>query len=242
MIQETQLSTYKDGNEIQNVSVTISVPVKDIAGLAAVNYDNFDYSEIASKVVSEIDMSSLASDVSDEIDIDDIAEKVIESIEMADIAKAFKDSIEISDYFDTDQIASEAADQIDVEDKIHTLLKDYSPSNSCGTGNAATKAIINAIRFDIMSHLYGQDRSNVDVTITDILKKFIKKELATIEENKTTFTIGEIVDTLWSTNRFDNKITEVIKAFSDKIPNLEVKTYVSPNFTPDNPEVIIKAD
>ena len=218
MIQETQLSTDENGNEIQNIRVTISVPVKDIAGLAAVNYDNFDYDTLSSKVKDEMDMSSLASDVMDEIDTDDLAEKVIDSINMKDLASALTDSIIISDYIDTDQIASEAADQIDVEDKIHTLLNDYSPSNSCGVGNAATKAIINAIRYDIMSNLYGQDRSNVDVTITDILKKFIKQELTRIEEEKTTFTIGEIIDVLTGINSVNNKITEIVVAFSKAKP------------------------
>ena len=232
MIQETQLSTDNNGNEIQNVSVTISVPVKDIAGLAAVNYDNFDYDTLSSKVKDEMDMSSLASDVMDEIDTDDLAEKVVDSLNMKDLARALTDSIIISDYIDTDQIASEAADQIDVEDKIHTLLNDYSPSNSCGVGNAATKAIINAIRYDIMSNLYGQDRSNVDVTITDILKKFIKQELTRIEEEKTTFTIGEIIDVLTGINSVNHKITEIVVAFSKAKPQV-MKT---------SEDIIIKAD
>ena len=232
MIQETQLSTYEDGNEIKNVSVTISVPVKDIAGLAAVNYDNFDYDTLSSKVKDEMDMSSLASDVMDEIDTDDLAEKVIESINMKDLASALTDSIIISDYIDTDQIASEAADQIDVEDKIYTLLSGYSPSNSCGVGDAATKAMINAIRYDIMCNIYGQDKSKLDVTMTDVLRKFIKQELASIEEAKTTFTIGEIIDVLTGINSVNHKITEIVVAFSKAKPPA-MKTLG---------EVIIKAD
>jgi len=232
MIQETQLSTDENGNEMQNVSVTISVPVKDIAGLAAVNYDNFDYDTLSSKVKDEMDMSSLASDVMDEIDTDDLAEKVVDSLNMKDLARALTDSIIISDYIDTDQIASEAADQIDVEDKIHTLLNDYSPSNSCGVGNAATKAMINAIRYDIMNHLYGRDKSNVDVTMTDVLIKFIRQELARIEEEKTTFTIGEIIDVLTGINGVNNKITEIVIAFSKSKPQV-MKT---------SEDIIIKAD
>ena len=100
MIQETQLSTDENGNEIQNIRVTISVPVKDIAGLAAVNYDNFDYDTLSSKVKDEMDMSSLASDVMDEIDTDDLAEKVVDSLNMKDLARALTDSIIISDYID----------------------------------------------------------------------------------------------------------------------------------------------
>ena len=226
MIQETQLSTNND--EMQNVSVTISVPVKDIAGLAAVNYDNFDYDTLSSKVRDEMDMSSLASDVVDEMDSDDLIEK----IDMDDLARSFKDQIDISDYIDTDQIASEAADQIDVDNKVHTLLEQYNPANSCDLGNSATKAMINAIRYDIMHHLYGHDKSNVDVTMTDVLRKFIHQELAWIEEEKTTFTIGEIIDVLTGINGVNNKITEIVIAFSKSKPQV-MKT---------SEDIIIKAD
>ena len=226
MIQETQLSTNND--EMQNVSVTISVPVKDIAGLAAVNYDNFDYDTLSSKVRDEMDMSSLASDVVDEMDSDDLIEK----IDMDDLARSFKDQIDISDYIDTDQIASEAADQIDVDNKVHTLLEQYNPANSCDLGNSATKAMINAIRYDIMHHLYGHDKSNVDVTMTDVLRKFIHQELARIEEEKTTFTIGEIIDVLTGINGVNNKITEIVIAFSKSKPQV-MKT---------SEDIIIKAD
>ena len=227
--------------EMQSVSVTLSVPVKDIAGLVAINYK-----ELASKVYDEFDMRVLACDLAEEIDTDDLIEKIdmddllekidmddlVNKIDIDDLARSFKNQIDISDYIDTDQIASEAADQIDVENKIHTLLNDYNPSNSCGVGNAATKAMINAIRFDIMNHLYGRDKSNVDVTMTDVLGKFIRQELARIEEEKTTFTIGEIIDVLTGINSVNHKITEIVVAFSKAKPQA-MKTLG---------EVIIKAD
>lgn len=231
MIQETQLNTYNNNNEMQNVSVTISVPVKDIAGLAAVNYDNFDYDTLSSKVKDEIDMSSLASDVVDEIDTDDLADKVIENMDMKNLARALSDSISISDYIDTEQIVVDAAEQLDIDNKVHTLLEQYNPVNSCDLGNSATKAMINAIRYDIMHHLYGHDKSNVDVTITDVLRKFIKQELTRIEEEKTTFTIGEIIDVLTGINSVNHKIAEIVVAFS------KAKTQVM-----KSSEEIIKAD
>ena len=157
--------------EMQNVNVTISVPVKDIAGLVAINYE-----KLASKVYDNLDISSIASDAVDEIDSDDLIEK----IDMDDLARSFKDQIDISDYIDTDQIASEAADMIDVEDKVKDLLSSYDPVNGCALGESASKAMINAIRYDIMCHLYGQDKSKLDVTITDVLRKFIKQEIINI--------------------------------------------------------------
>ena len=230
MMQEIQLNTNND--EMQNVSVTISVPVKDIAGLAAVNYDNFDYDTLSSKVRDEIDMSSLASDVVDEIDMDDVADKVIENMNMKDLARSLSDSIIISDYIDTEQIAVDAADQLDIDNKVHTLLDQYNPANACDLGNSATKAMINAIRYDIMHHLYGHDKSNVDVTMTDVLRKFIRQELTRIEEEKTTFTIGEIVDVLNGINGVNNKITEIVIAFSKSKPQV-MKT---------SEDIVIKAD
>jgi hypothetical protein len=209
--------------EIQNVNVTISVPVKDIAGLVAINYE-----ELASKVYSEFDLSSIASDVVDEMDSNDLIEK----IDMEDLAKNMSDQIDISDYIDTDDVATSAADMVEVDDKVYKLLINYSPNNSCEIGNAATKAMINAIRYDIMSHLYGQDGNNLHVTITSVLKKFIQQELASIEEAKTTFTIGEIIDVLTGINGVNNKISEIVIAFAQ----------AKPQVMRSSEEIIIKAD
>ena len=61
----------KINEEMQNVNVTISVPVKDIAGIVAIDYD-----KLTSKVYDELDMSSIASDVIDNIDFDDLINKL----------------------------------------------------------------------------------------------------------------------------------------------------------------------
>ena len=231
MIQETQLNTDGNGNEIQNVNVTISVPVKDIAGLVAI-----DYEKLASKVYDNLDISSIASDAVDEIDSDDLIEK----IDMDDLVRSFKNQIDISDYIDTDQIASEAADQIDIEDKIHTLLNDYSPSNSCGVGDAATKAMINAIRYDITCHLYGQDKSKLDVTITDVLRKFIrqeinmKQELDKVQQNQKDFTIEQIWGVL---NRTPDMNEDMLLFVISELNNIKAATK-----SVNEPDIIIKAD
>ena len=112
--------------EMQNVNVTISVPIKDIAGLVAINYE-----ELTTKVYNELDFSSIASDVVDEMNSDDL----IERIDMDDLATSFKDQIDISDYIDTEQIAVDAADQLDIDNKVHTLLDQYNPANACDLGN-----------------------------------------------------------------------------------------------------------
>jgi hypothetical protein len=207
--------------EMQNVNVTISVPVKDIAGLVAINYE-----ELTTKVYNELDFSSIASDVVDEIDSDDL----IERIDMDDLAKSFKDQIDISDYIDADQISANAADMIDVEDKISDLLSTYDPVNGCALANEASKAMINAIRYDIMSHLYGQDKSKLDVTITDVLRRFIQQEIA---RGRKTYTFDEIGNVLDSIPELDSNI-------KFKIRTILTTTMYKENVPSE--DIIIKAD
>jgi len=207
--------------EIQNVNVTISVPVKDIAGLVAINYE-----DLASKVYSEFDLSSIASDVVDEMDSDDLIEK----IDMDDLARSFKDQIDISDYIDEEQISANAADMISVEDKISDLLSTYDPVNGCALANEASKAMINAIRYDIMSHLYGQDKSKLDVTITDVLRRFIQQEIA---RGRKTYTFDEIENAL-------DSIPELDSNTKFKIRTILTTTMYKENVPSE--DIIIKAD
>ena len=207
--------------EMQNVNVTISVPVKDIAGLVAINYE-----ELTTKVYNELDFSSIASDVVDVMDSDDL----IEQIDMDDLARSLKDQFDISDYIDTDQISANAADMIDVEDKISDLLSTYDPVNGCALANEASKAMINAIRYDIMSHLYGQDKSKLDVTITDVLRRFIQQEIA---RGRKTYTFDEIENAL-------DSIPELDSNTKFKIRTILTTTMYKGNAPSE--DIIIKAD
>ncbi len=214
--------------EMQNVNVTISVPVKDIAGLVAINYE-----ELASKVYDNLDMNSIASDVVDEMDSDDIIEK----IDMNDLASNLKDNIDISDYIDTNEIASNAVDMIDFADQIKDLLISYDPLNACVLGDLASEAMINAIRYDIISHLYGQDKSKLSVTITEVLRKFIrqemnmKQELDKVQQNQHNFTLGEIYQVLSKAPDINsNLLTYLVDEFN-KIGNAKLTE-----------DIVIKAD
>ena len=221
--------------EMQNVNVTISVPVKDIAGLVAIDYD-----KLTSKVYDELDMSSIASDVIDNIDFDDLIDK----LDMDDIASSLKDSIDISDYIDTSDVASNAADMIDVEEKVQDLLSSYDPANGCALGESASKAMINAIRYDIMCHLYGQDKSKLDVTITDVLRKFIKQEILAKQEE-------EELSKYMANNEQDNKnftlneVYQILSKASDMNQNLLGSLIGDFNKFADNKateQITIKAD
>ena len=214
--------------EMQNVNVTISVPVKDIAGLVAI-----DYEELTSKVYDNLDMNSIASDIVDEMDSDDLIEK----IDMDDLARSFKDSIDITDYIDTNEIASNAADMIDFADQVKDLLNSYDPLNACDLGDAASKAMINAIRYDIISHLYGQDKSKLDVTITDVLRKFIrqemnmKQELDKVQQNQHNFTLGEIYQVLSKSPDMSSSLLTYLVDEFNKIGNAKLSE-----------DIVIKAD
>lgn len=214
--------------EMQNVNVTISVPVKDIAGLVAI-----DYEELTSKVYDNLDMNSIASDVVDEMDSSDLIDK----IDMDDLARSFKDSIDISDYIDTNEIASNAVDMIDFADQVKDLLISYDPLNACDLGDAASKAMINAIRYDIISHLYGQDKSKLDVTITDVLRKFIrqemnmKQELDKVQQNQYNFTLGEIYQVLSKTPDMSSSLLTYLVDEFNKIGNTKLSE-----------DIVIKAD
>ena len=214
--------------EMQNVNVTISVPVKDIAGLVAI-----DYEELTSKVYDNLDMNSIASDIVDEMDSDDLIEK----IDMDDLARSFKDSIDITDYIDTNEIASNAVDMIDFADQVKDLLISYDPLNACDLGDAASKAMINAIRYDIISHLYGQDKSKLDVTITDVLRKFIrqemnmKQELDKVQQNQHNFTLGEIYQVLSKSPDMSSSLLTYLVDEFNKIGNAKLSE-----------DIVIKAD
>ena len=214
-----------ENTQEENINITLSVPIEQLRGIAPINY-----TKLSEMVLEQISISDLASDVKDNFDMSDLAESVAKELDMDSLAKEVKDNIDmedfasdVKDYFDMDDIANDVSnlikdDSTSFDEKLNDLMEDYNPINSCETGKRATKVVINAIRYDIMCHLYGQDESKLDVTITDVLRKFIKQELASIEEAKTTFTIGEIIDVLTGINSVNHKITEIVVAFSKAKP------------------------
>lgn len=180
-------------NEEEKVQVTISIPSKDIALLAPINYE-----ELSEKVYQQFDLSSMATDVVENIDDEELCDKVIGNLSYEELARELRDHIDLNDYLDISEISSDAADKVDVSDRIYELLCDYSPEkNGCETNIAANKAIINTIRYDLMCYYYEkEDRVDNGVgTITDLLSKIILKEMAkagypekTVVENNPTFT------------------------------------------------------
>jgi len=163
-----------DIQQEEKVQVTISIPTKDIALLAPINYE-----ELSEKVYQQLDMSSLATDVVDNIDDDELCDKVIENLSYTEVARELRDHIDLDDYIDTDDIANSAADKVDISDRIHDLLSEYSPERTgCEINTMTTKAIIACIRYDLMCYFYNKpERTNELGTITDLLRKIILREM-----------------------------------------------------------------
>lgn len=229
-----------ENTQEENINITLSVPIEQLRGIAPINY-----TKLSEMVLEQISISDLASDVKDNFDMSDLAESVAKELDMDSLAKEVKDNIDmedfasdVKDYFDMDDIANDVSnlikdDSTSFDEKLNDLMEDYNPINSCETGKRATKVVINAIRYDIMCHLYGQDKSKLDVTITDVLKKFIKQEVRTqeIEQSKKKFTLNEVYQILSKSsdmnqnllssligdfNKFeDNKATEQITIKAD---------------------------
>ena len=129
-----------------------------------------------------ITLSIPASELSGLVPVDykTITEKVLEEIDMSDLASDLKG------YMDTES----------VEDKVTDMLESYDVMNGCETAKLATRVIIEAIRYDITTHLYGSDKSKVDSTMTSALRKFIQQEIARGRETYTFDQIGSVLDSI----------------------------------------------
>ena len=173
----TQLNNMTVNEE--NVNITVSIPVNQLSGFTAI-----DYKKVTEKVLEEIDIDDLASNVKNSIDMDDLAS-------------------DVKDYIDMDDLASDVRNNMDVEsveDKVAYMLEQYDVLNPCETAKLATEVIIEAIRYDIMTHLYGSDKSKMNNTMTDTLRRFIQQEIA---RERDTYTINQIDSVLNSISELD---------------------------------------
>jgi len=176
----------------ESVNITLSVPVEKLRGIVPI-----DYAIISEKVLNEIDMSNLAESVMKELDIDDLTSDIKDNIDMSDFAS------DVCDYIDKDSLANELKGYLDgsfITNHINDLMGDYDASHKCKTGENASRIIINAIRYDLMCSTYGSDKSILDVTITDILSKFVQKEIAKnneeIAKKNESLTFEQVVNVL----------------------------------------------
>ena len=212
MIQSENTAMQKE-----NVNITLSIPVSELSGLVPVNYKT-----LAKEVLKEIDMEELGTEVKNNLDLDDLASDVKGYIDIDDLASDVRNNM---------------SDDSSVEDKIQDMLESYDIMNGCNTAQLATKVMIEAIRYDITTHLYGSDKSKLDVTMTSVLRKFIQQEIVKNNEeaskNNETFTFGQVVNVLDSMTDLDfNTKLQITNALNSVIRTERVSPI----------DIIIKAD
>lgn len=102
--------------------------------------------------------------------------------EIADAAKDYIGEL-VNENIDVSSLASEVRDYIDdgdiVRTQVHDLLAEYVPGNGCSTAKLAAKAIIDTIRYDLITSMREENgaTSSYDFTITDSLTRFIDKRI-----------------------------------------------------------------
>ena len=228
----------------EKVSITLSIPASELSGLVPINYKT-----LAKEVLKEIDMDDLASDVKDNFDMSDLASDVKDNFDMSDLASDVKDCInmkdlasDVKDNLDMDDFANDIARNIrddaeSVEERISELMDGYDARSDCQTSKKATKVIISAIRYDIMTHLDSKSSYDLDSTMTGTLRRFIQKIIDNnneqIAQKYETLTFGQVVDVLDSIQGLDFNIKLEIRS---ALTNVLYTKKQSPA------DVIVKAD
>lgn len=167
----------------------------------------------------------------------------------SDIADAISDYIGtyVNENIDMDEVASNVRDYIDFNDvmssEIESSLEQYNPGNGCSTAKLAAKAIINTIRYDLISSMREENgaQSIYDFTITDSLNRFIDKRIeARLEQEKELY-IKNKREYMKDTDEKLVTITpEQFKRFVNELPFYQIsKDFIIDSFTktftnPDN--------
>ena len=135
------------------------------------------------KIVESLDFPAIVSDVQDELDYERIVERVLEEIDTTSITEEVMENLDYSDIIDKldyDAIAeyidtSKVTESIDFYNVARDLLSEYSPGNSCRTGEAFTEAIQHAI-----SYIFQYDEGH-EYELNQAVKNIVKIGLKEIE-------------------------------------------------------------
>ena len=132
--------------------------------------ESLDFPAIVSDVQDELDYERIAERVLEEIDTTNLTEEVMENLDYSDIADKL-DYESIADYIDAGRIT----ENIDFYTVARDLLSEYSPGNSCRTGEAFTEAVQNAIQ-----HIF-KDVEGYEYELNQAMKNIVKIGLKEIE-------------------------------------------------------------
>lgn len=162
--------------------------------------ENIDLSEVdASSLVSTLH-EEIKDSVLDELDYSRIVDSVHDDIDYREIARMVSD-----DYIDIYDIADRASEHIDGSNIAYELLREYSPTAICSTGQIFTATIKCAVE-----HLI-----NTDSDFANIVRGNNQNTSVTAVEE-----INEIID-----NGSDSELTDVENLIPSGIPAVTVQDH-----------------
>lgn len=154
----------------------------------------------------------------------------------SDIADAISDYIGeyVNENIDVDLIAREVRGDLDIDDNvsdsIHTHLSSYKPGSGCETAQLAAKAIINTIRYDLITSMREENgaESVYDTTITDSLTMFIDRRIeARLAQEKELYLKNKQQYMQDTNQKLVTITTDEFKTFVEQLPFYQVsKEYI----------------
>lgn len=139
---------------MENINVTLGIDDESVQKLSALLEENLKDS------LAE----SIKNDIEHEIDVDDnISNWMDYNFDIEDHLR----NVNLNDYIDADSLQ---IPEPDIENEARTLLESYSPLNNCGTGEAFTGAIEEAVRYLLLKNSDFVDH------IANALEKRIEKQ------------------------------------------------------------------
>lgn len=227
---EEQVTKVADDNSI---TIPVKITIDDIVqrmfkdgDLITLVVEDNEFDKAVSNIISDNAeeyisdwVSSNGSDIAESVG-DYIGEYVSQNIDLSDLAS------DVRDYLDVDDIASTA---------IHNQLEQYNPGNGCQTAKLAAKAIIDTIRYDLITSMREEKgaQSIYEFTIADSLNRFIDKRIeARLKQEKELYVKNKREYMKDTEEKLVTITPEQLKKFVDELPFYQVtKEYILDAFT-----------
>lgn len=235
---DEQVTKVVDENSI---TIPIKITIDDIVKTM------FKDGNLINSVVKDSEFDTAVSDILSE-NVDGYINDWV-SINGSDIAEAVGDYIGtyVSENIDLGELASEVRDYIDFNDiastEIQNNLEQYVPGSGCSTAKLAAKAVIDTIRYDLISSMREENgaQSIYNFTITDSLNRFIDRRIEARLEKEKELYIKNSREYMKDTEEKLVTITpEQFKRFVNELPFYQIsKDFIIDSFTktfinPDN--------
>lgn len=216
---EEQVTKIVDDNSITvPVKITIDDIVKGMfkdGNLITLVVEDSEFDKAVTNILSDNAddhisdwVSSNGSDIADAVG-DYIGQYVNENIDLSDLAS------DVRDYLDIDDLVSTG---------IHNQLEQYKAGSGCQTAKLAAKAIIDTIRYDLLTSLRSENGSEsvYDFTITDSLTRFIDRRVEVRLEKEKELYLKNKQEYMQETSNKLNEPTITVEQFKQFINGLEL--------------------